>query len=678
MIHKIFFLALVCMTTAGFTQTSEIEPLKSVEFFDVKLRDNFWLPRIIQQKEILLPHALRKTQPAVDNLRKTANFLLGIKDSLPFPHRYVASDLYKVMEGAAYVLYLKKDSALEKRMDQIIDTIALAQKDDGYLYEAHITGVAAQHAAWGGAGMGDKPYSWEVHSHELYNMGHMYEAAIAYYHATGKRKWLDVAEKNAQHINRVFFIGDPNYNGGKPVMQAPGHQEVELALVKLYHVTGNDLYLDMAKKFLEIRGVTYKPEGEGVMAPQYAQQHLPVKQQTTAVGHAVRAAYLYSAMADVGRLTHDNDYLTALEKIWHNIVDTKMHITGGLGAVHGVEGFGAAYDLPNKDAYDETCAAVGNVFFNYRMFLMTHEARYIDVAEVALYNNVLAGVGLNGNTFFYVNPLSSDGVTPFNMGLPGRSAWFNTACCPSNLARLLPQISGMMYATAEDQLYVVLYGSNESTVQLKAGKVNIDQQTAYPSDGTVNLTLQPEKENQRFALMLRVPTWAGGSFVPGKLYNYNHPVSRSVIVRINGVAQQVKVQNGFVTVDRKWKKGDKVTLILPMEVRVSSAIDEVVADRGRIAISRGPLLYCAEGMDQAGSLDEYYVTSLQVTTKPSVSIIDTSILKGITRITIQATRVYNGRKEKAVLNLVPYYAWNNRGISTMDVWLPTSETDGAK
>lgn len=261
---------------------------------------------------------------------------------MPFPHRFLSSDLYKVMEGAAYLLMIKPDPALEKRLDAMIDVIADAQQDDGYLYVAHICKIAHS------GEMGERPYSYVVHSHELYNMGHMYEGAIAYYRATGKDKWLKVAEKSARHINKVFFQGDPNYNGGRPVTQAPGHQELELALCKLYRVTGNRLYLDMAKRFLDIRGMTYRPEGEGVMAPSYAQQHAPVTEQDRAVGHAVRAAYMYAGMADVSALTGDMSYAYALDKIWHNIVDTKMHLTGGLGAVHGIEGFGPEYVLPKK------------------------------------------------------------------------------------------------------------------------------------------------------------------------------------------------------------------------------------------------------------------------------------------------------------------------------------------
>jgi DUF1680 family protein len=384
--------------------------LQPVPFSEVKLEDRFWLPRLKIQAETTVPHALKQTEPAVERLRLCADFLKQRGGPRPQPHRFISSDLFKVMEGAAYTLMIKANPELEDQLDAIIDLIGAAQQDDGYLYVSHSCGNPYP------GEMGRTPYSWVVHSHELYNMGHMYEGAIAYYMATGKDKWLKVAEKNAQHINQVFFEGDPDYNNGKPVNQAPGHQEIELALTKLYRVTGNELYLEMAKKFLDIRGVTYQPDGEGWMAPTYAQQHLPVAEQREAVGHAVRAAYLYSGMADVDAITGDGKYETALNAIWHNIVDAKMHITGGLGAVHGVEGFGPDYLLPNKDTYNETCAAVGNVFFNFRMFLNHRDGRYMDVAEVALMNNVLAGVNLDGDKFFYVNPLESDGKAPFNHG----------------------------------------------------------------------------------------------------------------------------------------------------------------------------------------------------------------------------------------------------------------------
>lgn len=642
--------------------------LKAIPFEQVTLEDNFWRPRLIIQKETLVPFALDKVRPAMDNLRKTGQYLKGDKSELPFPHRFVASDLYKVMEGAAYLLTLEKDSALERTMDSIIDLIGAAQKPDGYLYEAHTTGVSAQHEHWGGGGMGDRPYSWVVHSHELYNMGHMYEGAVAYYRATGKDKWLRIAEKSARHINHVFFEGDPAYNGGKPVMQAPGHEEIELALVKLYQATGDTLYLNMAKRFIDIRGITFKPEGEGVLDPSYAQQHQPVREQRKAVGHAVRAAYLYSGMADVMAQTGDTSLRPALDSIWGNIVDTRMHITGGLGAIHGIEGFGPEYELPNLEAYDETCAAVGNVLFNYRMFMAEKDGKYIDVAEVALYNNVLAGVNLEGNRFFYVNPLEVDGRRAFNQGLKGRAPWFGTACCPSNLARLIPQIPGMMYAHTDDDIYCTFYGGTSATIPLGRGNVVIRQETGYPFDETVSLTVSPEKASQKFALHLRIPTWAGDRFVPGKLYSYVNRQPGTWSLTVNGKPAKVKVDKGFAVIDRKWEKGDRVELHLPMGVMYSKAIDNVEADRGRLCITRGPLVYCAEDVDNASAPASYVISP---TEENAVIRKGEGLMKDIDFITVSAHSIQNLGDTK--LTLVPYYAWNNRTDGAMIVWLAATD-----
>ena len=642
--------------------------LKAIPFEQVTLEDNFWRPRLIIQKETLVPFALDKVRPAMDNLRKTGQYLKGDKSELPFPHRFVASDLYKVMEGAAYLLTLEKDPALEHTMDSIIDLIGAAQKPDGYLYEAHTTGVSAQHEHWGGGGMGDRPYSWVVHSHELYNMGHIYEGAVAYYRATGKDKWLRIAKKSARHINHVFFEGDPAYNGGKPVMQAPGHEEIELALVKLYQATGDTLYLNMAKRFIDIRGITFKPEGEGVLAPSYAQQHQPVREQRKAVGHAVRAAYLYSGMADVMAQTGDTSLRPALDSIWGNIVDTRMHITGGLGAIHGIEGFGPEYELPNLEAYDETCAAVGNVLFNYRMFMAEKDGKYIDVAEVALYNNVLAGVNLEGNRFFYVNPLEANGRRAFNQGLKGRAPWFGTACCPSNLARLIPQIPGMMYAHTDDDIYCTFYGGTSATIPLGRGNVGIRQETGYPFDETVSLTVSPEKASQKFALHLRIPTWAGDRFVPGKLYSYVNRQPAAWDVTVNGKKVKAKVDKGFAVIDRKWEKGDRVELHLPMGVMYSKAIDKVEADRGRLCITRGPLVYCAEAVDNASAPASYVISP---TEENAVIRKGEGLMKDIDFITVSAHSIQNHGDTK--LTLVPYYAWNNRTDGAMIVWLAATD-----
>ena len=647
----------------------EREPLTPMSFEKVTLEDDFWLPRLKTQKETLVPFSLEKTRFSVENLRRVGQYLKGEKVTKPFEGAlFVASDLFKVMEGAAYLLTLEKDAALEAEMDEIIDIIASAQAPNGYLYEHHILPehLRNQGNYWG---TGHKPYSKVMYSHELYNMGHMYEGAVAYYQATGKRKWLDVAEKNAQHINKVFFEGDPDYNGGKPIMQAPGHQEIELALIKMHRVTGNKLYAEMAKKFVDIRGTELSKQAEGSAQGEYCQAHIPVREQMEAVGHSVRATYLYSGMADVVSMMGDTTLLPSLNSIWHDIVDRKMHINGGLGAVPGIEGFGPAYALPNKDTYDETCAAVGNVFFNYRMFLMSGEAKYVDVAEVALYNNVLAGVNLEGNKFFYVNVLEADGKKPFNHGTAGRSPWFGTACCPSNMARLIPQISGMTYSYTEDDIYTAFYTGNSTVVPLAGGDVALKQTTDYPFDGKVTIEVNPAEAGQEFTMWLRIPTWCGEQFVPGELYSYADNNQSKVVAKVNGKRVRTNVVDGYMPVQRAWNAGDKVELELPMPVRYSVADERVEADVNRVCITRGPLVYCAEQPDNEFVASTYIVNNIG--DQGEVATFSEGIMSGINNITLKSESVdiLEGTTTPATLKLIPYYAWNNRGDNmTMNVW----------
>ena len=668
-IRNLFSAGLLALMVSCGTQT-EVTPydgaLTQISFDKVTLQDDFWLPRLNTQKQTLVPFSLEKTESAVENLRRVGAYLRGERVTEQFvgPY-YVASDLFKVMEGAAYLLTLEKDEELERQMDEIIDVIAAAQAPDGYLYEHHIL---PKHLRNPRNNAGERPYSYVDHSHELYNMGHMYEGAVAYYRATGKRKWLDVAEKNARHINKVFFEGDPNYNDGKPVMQAPGHEEIELALVKLYQATGEKLYLDMAKKFIDIRGVTYIPKGTGLLSYDYAQQYKPVRDQRYAIGHAVRATYLYSGMADVAAMTGDTTLEPALDAIWHDIVDRKMHITGGLGAVPGIEGFGPDYVLPNKDTYNETCAAVGNVFFNYRMFLMSGDAKYVDVAEVALYNNVLAGVNLAGNRFFYVNPLEADGRKAFNHGTAGRAPWFGTACCPSNLARLIPQVSGMAYSYAEDNVYCGFYMGSEVEVPMAGGNVLLSQHTQYPFDGNITIEVTPKADGEEFTLWLRVPTWCGEQFVPGELYHFDDSEASAAVVRVNGRKVRSEVVDGFLPVRRAWSAGDVVELELPMPVRFSVADERVEADRNRVCVTRGPLVYCAEEPDNEYNVSSYFVKN-ENQSSGSVDEFTSGVLAAIPTINLVASSASANGESEADLTLIPYYAWNNRGDNmAMNVW----------
>jgi DUF1680 family protein len=426
----------------------------------------------------------------------------------------------------------------------------------------------------------------------------------------------------------VFFEGSPDYKGGQPVNQAPGHEEIELALVKLYRVTGERLYLEMAKRFLDIRGRTYVPEGDGYLAPTYAQQHLPVVDQREPVGHAVRATYLYSAMADVAALVVTDEYDAALHGIWQNIVDTRMHITGGLGAVHGIEGFGPPYHLPNKEAYNETCAAVGNVR-----------------------------------------------TTGFNHGAAGRAPWFNTACCPSNLARSIPQVTGMMYSYVGNEIYTSFYAGSDAVVPLENGSVSIRQQTDYPFDGRVHLTINPEKE-QSFSLKLRIPGWARtDQFVPGDLYQYADTITDggSWQIRVNGAIEDIPLDKGFAGIDRNWRPGDEVELTLPMDVRFNRAHENVEADRGRIAVTRGPLVYCAEGVDNGGPVQRISIERLPDRSAISTEAIDSGVLQNVVKVSFPSNELRAGESRTHQLTMIPYYAWNNRGNGSMIVWIPNAD-----
>ena len=662
--RKFILLSMIGCLSSSVLSSAADYPLKPVPFNKVVITSSFWRPRLVTQRKTLVPFAFERTQAGVRHLAAARDYLKGIPQEDHRPHRFIDSDLYKVMEGAAYLLQLQKDPGLEQTLDTLATLISEAQHDNGYLYPSHTTGVGKERDM-----MGDNPYTFIVHSHELYNVGHMYEAAIAYYRATGKRKLLDVAEKSAKHINKVIFEGDPQYNNGRPVLQAPGHQEMELALVRLYRVTGKELYLDMARKFLEIRGNTYVPNGEGVMAPTYAQQHAPVIDQKEAVGHAVRATYQYSAMADVGTLTGEPAYGKALSRIWGNITDTRMHITGGLGAVHGIEGFGPKYELPNADAFNETCAAVGNVLFNYRMFLLTKDAKYLDVAEVALLNNVLAAVNLEGNRFFYVNPLDADGKYPFNHGTAGRAPWFGTACCPSNMARLLPQVPGMTYAHDNEELFITFFAESTTKIELKGVEINVQQKTAYPNDGSINVILNPARPTT-FRLNLRIPTWTQEQFVPGDLYRYTDPQSPPSTLNVNGEPLSINIDKGFAMIEREWKKGDEVTLELPMPLKTTICHPSVEANHDRVCFTRGPFVLCAEELDNGGATQRFFFERFPKTQNSQTYITSTQHGSFI-QADVQGRAVTrHGRSTRARVTLTPYYAWNNRGTGSMTVWFP--------
>jgi DUF1680 family protein len=668
---------LIATFVLGIIGMSFADVTDPVPFYEVKLKDSFWQPKLEVLADSTLPHALSNTEKAVERLRLTAEWReAGKKDGMPMPtpHRYITSDLVKIMEGAALLLKVKPNPEMEEEMDRIIDIIARAQRDDGYLYVTHQTKAYSEH--WKPETdyhmMGQRPYDFLVHSHELYNVGHLYEAAVAYYQATGKDNFLKIAEKSAKHVNRVIFEGgDPNYNDGEPVMQAAGHQEIKLGLIKLYRVTGNQLYLDMAKRFLDIRGVTYQPEfdGRGVMLPRYAQQHKPVAEQRRAEGHAVRAGYLYAAMAEVDSVLGEEDYSQALDSIWHNIVDTRFYIIGGLGSGAGMEGFGPEYFLPNRSAYNETCAAVANVFFNYRMFLKYGDGKYIDAAETSLYNNCLDGVSIDGKTFYYPNVLETD---LYNK--KARSEWFGTACCPANIARLIPQVGSYLYAKRSNEIYCLMYAGSETTIALEGGQtVALLQSTEYPFDGTIRIEVSPELESQPFGINLRIPTWIGEQFTPGDLYDYTSGAT-GYVLKVNEEELSkgdYTFNKGFVEIDRAWERGDVIELFLPMPVRFNKTIDKVEANRDRVAVSRGPLVYCAEEPDN-GYVQRYFVDEEPAASAIRMDEMD-GVLSGIVSITIPAKEAVSERAAPTSLKLIPYYARSNRDVGTMSVWLPEKQ-----
>ncbi|MCQ2149665.1 MAG: glycoside hydrolase family 127 protein [Bacteroidales bacterium] len=634
---------------------SEKQEIIQVPFNEVTITGGFWQCRMNSELETTVPFSLKHCDAAIKRFEQCADFLSGSSTELPETHRFISSDLYKVIEGAAYSLMLKDDPETESLIDSFAVLAAKVQRPDGYLYINHICGNPNPDE------MGDKPYSWVVHSHELYNVGHLYEAAVAYYQATGKTNLLDIAVKNARHVNKVFFEGDPNYNGGKPVNQAPGHEEIELALCKLYKVTGDTLYLDMAKKFLDIRGVTYRPEGEGVMSPEYAQQHAPVALQREVAGHSVRAGYLYTAMAQVDALTGRSDYAEALNSIWDNLVSTRMHITGGLGAVRSVEGFGAKYELPNKEAYDETCAAVANVFFNEGMFLASGDARFLDIAELSIFNNALAGINLAGDRFFYVNPLEADGQWGFNHGKTGRAEWFGCACCPPNISRMILQTPGYMYAYTDDAIYLTLYGSSRTAITLDCGKVELNQTSDYPFSGEVTVDVNPGA-GSRFSLKLRIPTWADGTgnFIPGGLYTFRNRAGEPVRIKVNGKNVRYRIVDGFAVIDRYWDAGDRVELSIPMPVRYVAADSRIEADRNATAVTIGPLVYCAEECDNADRVQNLAINTEGWGTT-CMSTISGGPLDGVRKVICPGSRD---------ITMIPYYAWDNREDSqSMTVWV---------
>ncbi len=643
---SLLLLAMAGFCLAGSAQTHDGGyPITPVPFTFVKVTDNFWGQRLKASREVTIPLAFSKCEETgrYDNFYKAAHPSSEYKvGGLAFDD----TDVYKTIEGASYSMQTYPDKKLDKYIDSVLTVVAAAQEPDGYLYTSRTMNPEHPHE-WAGSKRWEKV---EELSHEFYNLGHMVEGAVAHYQATGKRNFLDIAIKYADCVERE--IGD------KPgqVVRVPGHQIAEMALCKLYLATGQQKYLDLAKFFLDKRGYTTRTDA-------YSQAHKPVLEQDEAVGHAVRASYMYSGMADVAALTGDTGYVHAIDKIWDNVVTKKLYITGGIGATSNGEAFGENYELPNMSAYCETCAAIGNVYWNYRLFLLHGESKYYDVLERTLYNGLISGVSLDGGGFFYPNPLES-------IGQHQRQPWFGCACCPSNICRFIPSLPGYVYAVHDKDVYVNLFMSNTSELKVGGKKVTLEQTTEYPWNGDIRVAVTP-KGKQEFALKIRIPGWVQGEVVPSNLYTFTDNKELGYVVKVNGEPVQSTLDKGYFTISRPWKKGDVVEVHFDMEPRTVKANSKVEADRGKIAVERGPIVYCAEWPD-----NDFSVLSVFMNRKPEFKLQrKPELLYGINELTTQAQTLgydESGRltTKDVTLTLIPYYAWAHRGAGEMAVWLP--------
>lgn len=648
-IYKTTFLLLLVSLFSCHSEKEKTEldqnfyPINGVPFNKVQINDHFWLPKIEINRTATIPAAFQKCE----EMGRLDNFLIAggkmdgpVKGDMPFDD----TDVYKTIEGAAYSLTTFPDPELDAYVDSLIAIIAIGQEEDGYLTTwKTIDPTHSPAPSWCPPGE-----RWEglIFSHELYNSGHLFEAAAAHYTATGKTNLLNIALKNADLLVSVF--------GTEENTKVPGHQIVETGLIKLYLITKNENYLRLSRHFLDLRGDAIRRE---VWGP-YHQDHVPVVEQDEAVGHAVRALYMYAGMTDIAALYNDEAYKRAVSQLWENVVYKKMYLTGGLGALHDGEAFGANYELPNTTAYSETCAAIANVFWNYRMFLLYGDSKYIDVLERSLYNNVLAGVSADGTQFFYPNPLECNMEYHFNSGETlQRQAWFDCSCCPTNLARLMPSVAGYIYALDDDDLFVNLYVQSSTKVDLKNTGVEVEQHTDYPWKGNVRISLKTEKEEE-FTLKLRIPGWAKNQPVPGNLYFYDGANNTETEITVNREKVNYEIENGYAVISRKWKTGDEIELVLPMEVKKVKANDLVKDDLGKIAIERGPLVYCLEEMDNPEIDMAEISNNTRFTTR-----FDDELLNGVE--VIEAS----GNKKNEQFTAIPYYIWNNRGANKMKVWL---------
>lgn len=632
-------------------------PVSPVPFTDVRFTGGLLEARQATNLAVTLPFALDQCESSgrlrnfalaaeVMGRRAAGETRFQIKPPTQYP--FDDSDVYKVIEGAAFGLSVQSDTSLAARVEEIVKQIAAAQEPDGYLYTFRTMHPDSPGHGWIGQDRWEKDPGL---SHELYNLGHLYEAGYAHYEATGSRSLFDVCLKSAELLHRDFGDGEPRI--------APGHQVMEMGLAKLYRETGDRRWIDLAKFFLDARG----------RGGEYSQDHKPVIEQDKAVGHAVRANYLYCGMADVAALTGDERYLSAITKMWENVVGTKLHLTGGCGARASGEAYGNDYQLPHR-CYNETCAAVAFLFWNHRMFLMAGDAKYMDVFERTLYNGALSGVSLSGDRFFYPNPLEYDGQAKNNHGFAGRAPWFGCACCPPNVLRTLASLGGYAYAVQDSHPFVSLYAQGEATVTVGSSKVELAQTTDYPWAGSVKLRVTPEKPGE-FTLCLRIPGWVEGRPLPGDLYTYDDAKPAKWTLLVNGKKTIVRPKNGFAMIHRTWKAGDEVTLDLPMSVRRVAGNPKIAATRNQVALERGPIVYAFEGVDNGGSVfDAVLPANAKITFKHRKDL-----LGGVTVLEVdragRAVREDSGRvgMKRARLLAIPYAVWANRGLSPMAVWL---------
>ncbi|MCP9769758.1 glycoside hydrolase family 127 protein [Lacihabitans sp. LS3-19] len=642
-------------------------PYQAISFNKVHLNDNFWLPKIEINRTETIPWAFyqSKITGRIKNFEQAAageGQLCGI---YPFDD----SDVYKIIEGASYSLQVKYDPVLDKYVDSLISVIAAAQEPDGYLFTARTMGDKHE---W----IGTERYQNEhLLSHELYNMGHFYEAACAHYLATGKKNMLNIGIKNANHLLTVFGPGKKSV--------APGHQVIEIGLVKMYLATGEKKYLDLSQFFIECRGqrkYDKKPGDKDASVwdtGEYWQDHVPAIQQTEAIGHAVRATYLYSGMADVAALTQNQAYINAIHKIWDNAAGKKTYITGGIGSAGGWEGFGPAYQLPNESAYCETCAGIGNVFWNHRMFMLTGEAKYMDMVERTLYNGILGGIGLDGKTFYYANPMEYTLKDGKLSGENKRSPWFKCSCCPSNICRFMPSIPGYIYAKKDKDLYVNLYIGSETSFEIDTkNKISLKQTSNMPWEGTVNVEIGTyNKKGSSFALKLRVPGWANGNIFPTDLYGLHEIQEMGNIIKINGESTDLaKYKDGYFTIDRIWKNGDKVEIDFPMETQQVYSNPNITSNQNLIAVQNGPIMYCAEFVDNEGKTSNILLNQRNIFSKK----FEPNLLNGVLTLSTNGKVVNFNENDISTLNmtikLIPYYARSNRGSGEMKLWFPTKIT----